>query len=126
MVKETIGGKQVINQPAGHVENGESLEKAIIRETQEETGWLVKPEGIIGIYPFTPEGQNSTYHRACFFCSPIKQVSQTIDEDIDEAFWLSETEITESPHRSPLVKKCIEDYKNGTILPLALFCNDYL
>ena len=126
MVKERINGQQVINQPAGHAENGESLEAAIIRETQEETGWLVKPEGIIGCYPFTPEGQDNTYHRVCFICSPLKQVSDVIDADIDETFWLSEDEIMECPHRSPLVKKCIEDYKNGTIFPLTLFCNEYL
>jgi len=126
MVKEKIIDQQVINQPAGHAENGETLEAAIVRETQEETGWLVKPEAIIGFYPFTPKGQDNTYHRVCFLCSPVKQVSNTLDTDIDEVFWLSEEAIMECPHRSPLVKKCIEDFKNGTQFPLSLFCNEYL
>lgn len=126
MVKEKIKGQSVINQPAGHVENGETATEAIIRETQEETGWQVKPESIIGFYPFTPKNRTTTYHRVCFLCSAVQQISEELDKDIDEALWLTEEEAMALPHRSPLVKQCIEDYKSGTTFPLSLFCDTYL
>lgn len=126
MVKEKKQGKLVLNQPAGHVENNESLIQAITREVLEETGWLVKVEHLLGLYSFTPSVNDDTYHRACFVCSPIKKVNQTLDEDIEEAAWLNETEILNHSLRSPLVKKCLEDYLTGTIYPLSLICDSHL
>ncbi|MCY4050311.1 MAG: NUDIX domain-containing protein [Gammaproteobacteria bacterium] len=50
MVKERIMGNPVFNQPAGHLEEHETLQEAVIRECMEETGWKFEPEGLVGIY----------------------------------------------------------------------------
>lgn len=126
MVKENRQGEVVLNQPAGHVENNESLIQAIEREVLEETGWQVTAQSLLGFYSFTPESNANTYHRVCFICEPIQQKHNHIDEDIIEAVWLTEKEILESRLRSPLVKKNLEDYLDGTIYPLSLISDKYL
>jgi len=126
MVKEKKQGKLVLNQPAGHVENFESLTQAIEREVLEETGWKVKAEHLLGLYSFTAENGTETYHRICFICLPIEQESQDIDQDIAEAAWLTTEQILKQSHRSPLVEKCLEDYLAGTIYPLSLICDKHL
>ena len=126
MVRETIDGTSVINQPAGHVEAGENIVDAAIRETQEETGWLVKLSSFLGVYAYKPIHKDATYYRLCFAAEPINLDStSTLDPDIDEALWMTVEEIRQSEHelRSPLVIKCIEDFLSGKSYPLDLFRN---
>ncbi|TDO99484.1 NUDIX domain-containing protein [Marinomonas balearica] len=131
MVKEIQDGITVLNQPAGHVENNESIVSAVIRETYEESGWRVKPKGILGFYTLTPFHGADTYHRICIVCDALEQVSFELDPDIIESVWLSETEINAHALRSPLVKKCIDDLTSyakskRSLIPLDAICNDYL
>ncbi|WP_425642884.1 NUDIX domain-containing protein [Marinomonas gallaica] len=118
MVTETQDGEIVINQPAGHVENGESLQQAVIRETLEESGWQVEPEAILGLYAFTPFTGADTYHRVCFICKPIHQVDMALDEDIIESNWLTKDDIVARKQRSPLIMQCINDYERGQSLAI--------
>lgn len=50
VVEERIGGRLVINQPAGHLEEGETLLEAVVRETREESAWRLSPEALVGTY----------------------------------------------------------------------------
>ncbi len=115
-VKETILGKQVINQPAGHLEPGETLLEAVQRETLEETGWVVEPQSVVGIYLWHHPQEDLTFLRVTFYCD-CKAFSENaeIDSDIDEAVWLSVQQLRNSQTklRSPLVMTCIDDYLQG-------------
>lgn len=115
-VKESILGKQVINQPAGHLEPGETLLEAVQRETLEETGWIVEPQFVIGIYLWHHPQEDLTFLRVTFSCD-CKTFSENaeIDSDIDEAVWLSAQQLRDSQTklRSPLVMTCIDDYLQG-------------
>ena len=66
VVEETQGSQTVINQPAGHLEDGESLHAAIIREVLEETAWQFTPESIIGVYRWQHPEKERTYLRICY------------------------------------------------------------
>ncbi len=112
----------VYNQPAGHVDEGESIMAAAIRETLEETRWEVKLKNLIGIYIFTAPANGVTYHRYCFSAEPIKHhASSELDDGILEAKWFSWEEIQQLNNlRSPLVKRCIQDHINGKQYPLDL------
>lgn len=126
MIKEWQDGHLVLNQPAGHIENNESAVDAVIRETLEESGWLVKPVGLLGMYAFTPFEGADTYHRLCFLCEPIKQVTLELDPDIVSSHWLNHEEILTLPHRSPLIKTCIEDSLRNPIIPLSFISDQFL
>lgn len=116
----------MLNQPAGHIENNESAINAVIRETLEESGWLIKPIGLLGLYSFTPFEGADTYHRICFLCEPIEETSRELDPDIESSHWLTYDEIFAQPHRSPLVKACIEDSLHNPIIPLSFISDDFL
>ena len=66
LVEETVGGKPVFNQPAGHVEPFESLKDAAIRETLEETGWEIELTAWQGLYVYHSPRNGVTYYRHCF------------------------------------------------------------
>ena len=124
VVKETIDECQVINQPAGHVLPGEDIITAAVRETLEETGWVVRPFGFLGFTTYRSRNNGITYYRASFCAEPIrKDPSQAIDDQIDEILWLSIAEIQESQTtlRSPMVLDSIEQYEKQLIFPLDLF-----
>ncbi len=126
MVEETEFGRSVINQPAGHVEPGEDIIDAAIRETYEETGWHVEIQNLIGIYSNKAKVSGITYYRLAFSAEVVSHnPNATIDSDIDEVLWLSEKEIDQSADRlrSELVIECIKDFKQGTVFPLDLFRN---
>jgi len=122
LVEENINGKLVFNQPAGHLEHGETLIEAVKREALEETAWEFEPEYLVGVYLYpNPHDADITYLRFCFFghCSN-EDKEQKLDDGIVRAAWLSPEDIKKEQKRmrSPLVEQCINDYLNGNRYPL--------
>lgn len=123
LVRERVGGRAVLNQPAGHVEAGERLVQAAFRETLEETAWRVDINAFLGIYIFQPRPGAGVFHRYCFLGEARQQdPGQQLDDGIIEALWLTpeEIEARAHEHRSPLVWRCIQDWRDGRRLPLDL------
>ena len=121
LVREHANGKLVLNQPAGHVEAGESLQQAAFRETLEETAWQVDITALLGIYIYQPKRGAGVYYRMCFVAEPSKHdPGQKLDTGIVGAEWLSVDELRacQAEHRSPLVMQCVDDYLSGRRLPL--------
>ena len=122
-VREDDGnGQLVLNQPAGHVEAGESLIQAAFRETLEETAWQVEATDLLGTYIYQPHLRGGVYYRFCFVARALQHdPGQRLDEGIVEALWLTPAEVTarKDEHRSPLVARCLDDYLSGQRLPLA-------
>jgi len=123
MVQERISGESVYNQPAGHLEDSETLIDAVIRETREETAWHFEPESVTGIYRWRHPENHETFIRVSFagkglFHDPASE----LDSCIERALWLSAEEIRSQPDklRSPLVLRSIDDYLAGSAYPLSL------
>ena len=120
-VRELSQGREVLNQPAGHVEFGETLEQAAYRETLEESAWQVDVTALVGWYIFQPYRGAGVYYRACFAARPVlHDPQQKLDTGIIDTEWLTPAELAErhQDHRSPLVSRCLDDYINGRRLPL--------
>ena len=122
MVEEICHGETVYNQPAGHVDECESILDAATRETMEETGWKVKLDTFIGLYTYKAPSNGVTYYRMCFAATAIQKITDKLDTDIISEHWLSYDEIVNlKPQlRSPLVKQCIDDFINNEHYPLSL------
>ena len=120
MVHEHAEHGPAYNQPAGHLELGESLTQAAVRETLEETGWEVSLTGFLGISEYYATTNDTTYVRVSFAADPIRQrPNATLDDGIIETKWLTATQINQLPNlRSPLVMTDISRFLKGTILPL--------
>lgn len=120
MVEELRDGRQVFNQPAGHVEQDERLLQAALRETLEETAWHVELQDFLGVYVLPVPERDMTYYRFCFSARALHQSERPLDPDIHATHWLSYEEILarRDQLRSPLVLQCIEDYRAGRRLPL--------
>jgi 8-oxo-dGTP pyrophosphatase MutT (NUDIX family) len=123
LVEENSDGRIVLNQPAGHVEEEESLTEAVIRETLEESGRRFIPEAIVGIYRWHSPLNGITYLRVAYsgHCSD-RDRDISLDSDIITTHWFSYAELEEriASLRSPLVMRCIDDYLSGKRLPLNL------
>lgn len=121
-VIERIDGREVINQPAGHLEPNETLQAAAVRETLEETGWHVRVTDFIGCYQWTaPDGE--PYLRFAFAAEALSHDPQRpLDTGIVAAAWMTPAELRADPARlrSPLVWQVIADYLGGQRQPLAL------
>jgi len=122
MVKEKNEiGVTVYNQPAGHLEENETLIEAMIRETLEETAWEVKPLAVLSFRIYKSPSNNISYLRTTFIAEAlVHHPDLTLDEDIDEAVWLSIKEIQTKNLRSPLVWQAIEEYESGCQYPLEM------
>jgi 8-oxo-dGTP pyrophosphatase MutT (NUDIX family) len=121
IVEERINQRLVFNQPAGHVERGESLLTAVVREVREETAWRFEPAFLIGVYLWrSPESGVTTMRFAFSGSVNDHQVNQPLDHGIVSTHWLSRAELKdrEQTLRSPLVLRCIEDYLKGQRQPL--------
>ena len=123
LVEEQADGKVVLNQPAGHLDEGESLIQAVIRETLEETAWHIEPEALLGVYRWQNPRNTTTYLRFAFLGQALQHESERpLDKDILRAVWMSPNEIaqTTTPHRSPQVQLCLNDYLAGKRYPLTV------
>lgn len=123
LVEEYADGEELVyNQPAGHLDEHETLAAAAIRETLEETAWEVQVDAVVGLYYWThPKGH--TFVRTCFAGVALKHhPDQALDYGIQRALWLTWDEIVAlGPKlRSPMVLRCLEDYRSGKRYPLDL------
>jgi 8-oxo-dGTP pyrophosphatase MutT (NUDIX family) len=121
VVEERINHRLVFNQPAGHVEIGETLIEAAIREVREETAWLFEPAFMLGAYLWrNPTNGRSTLRFAFSGTVSDHRPAQPLDKGIVTTHWLSREELQqrEPRLRSPLVLRCIDDYLGGKRLPL--------
>ncbi len=119
MVEEIDNGRRVINQPAGHLEPGEDLFQAALRETREETGWIVELQHFVGVYQYYSPHNDTLYHRLTFTAGPVEQTEIAIDPDIQAVHWLTRPQLAQFEHRSPMVVRSLDDAQNGSLLPLA-------
>ena len=113
--EETSAGVR-INQPAGHLEAGETLVAGAIRETLEETGYHVAPTALVGIYRWQAPVTGATFIRFAYSAVIVSHEShRKLDEGILRAFWLSYDDVLSSRdrHRSPLVLRCVDDFRSG-------------
>lgn len=123
LVQERISDKTVYNQPAGHLEDGESLVAAVVRETREETGWHFEPEAIIGLYRWQHPGKAKTYLRFAFAGRGVSHDEEhPLDPEIEKVLWMSVAELRRQSGRlrSPMVLRTVEDYLAGNRFPLSL------
>lgn len=116
LVEERVGDRMVFNQPAGHVERGETLIEAVVREALEETAWQFAPQALVGTYFWEePERQRSFMRFA--FCGTVDahDPQRRLDRGIERAVWLSrdQLQMRASRLRSPMVMLCIDDYLAG-------------
>ncbi|WP_047248717.1 NUDIX hydrolase [Chromobacterium subtsugae] len=123
MVEEDTADGLRLNQPAGHLEPGETLLQAVEREAREETGWRFTPQGLTGIYLADRPGSDITYLRFAFHGSATApQQPAALDAGIVAVHWLSHQEILaqQARLRSPVVLSCLADYIAGVRYPLDL------
>jgi 8-oxo-dGTP pyrophosphatase MutT (NUDIX family) len=120
-----------LNQPAGHLDPGESLIAACIRETLEETARHFEPSALLGMYmsrmqrPST--GEDITYLRFAF-CGTVGEeiAGRALDTGIVRTLWLTPEEImaSQARHRSPLLARCMQDHQRGQRYPLGSLWTD--
>lgn len=123
LVEEDTRDGRRINQPAGHLEAGESIIEAVIRETWEETACQFRPSALVGIYQWRHPVRDLTYLRFAF-CGEAgdPHPGQPLDHGIVGAVWMDRTALSLNTerHRSPLVQRCIDDYLAGKRYPLEI------
>lgn len=121
LVEERVDGALVLNQPAGHLEENESLLQAVRRETLEETGWQFEPSALVGVYLWKHPQKEATYLRFAFTGDVTDWEERDLpDIEIERVRWMNSQQIR-GQHlrlRSPQVLKCIDDYLSGQRFPL--------
>lgn len=124
MVEEDKGGPHtVFNQPAGHLEAGETLVEAALRETLEESAWQVRLCGYLGLYINTA-ASGITYHSHTFLAIAERECDVALDVDIVAAHWLTfdalEALERRQRLRSPIVMARLRDARAGRRFPLEI------
>lgn len=131
LVEEHTAGGLKLNNPAGHLDPGESPAEGCARETLEETAHPFRPTALVGVYMarFSKKetGEDVTYLRFAF-CGEVGEAiaGQALDHGIERTVWMTEAEIRASAdrHRSPLLLRCLDDYLAGKRYPLDIVYAD--
>jgi ADP-ribose pyrophosphatase YjhB (NUDIX family) len=127
LIEEVTSRGLLFNQPAGHLEAGESLVDAVAREALEESAYSFRATALIGVYHYRSTSEGVTYLRFAFAGEvDDHDPERALDQGIVRAVWLAPDDIRrETPrHRSPLVMRCIDDYLAGRRYPLSLLQHD--
>jgi len=123
LVEEEADDQVVLNQPAGHLDEGETLIAAVIRETLEETAWHIEPQALLGVYRWRHPAKPVTFLRFAFIARALREEhGRALDHGCLRALWLTPEEIRaeRARLRSPQVERCLDDYLAGTCYPLDL------
>ncbi len=123
MVEEDVRGEVRFNQPAGHLEDGETLLDAARRETLEETGWEIEPQSFIGVHQYFSPEHGAQLVRFTFAAQPLHHHAECrLDQGVLRAHWLEYGQIAELGERlrSPLVLTTLDDWLAGARWPLSL------
>jgi 8-oxo-dGTP pyrophosphatase MutT (NUDIX family) len=131
LVEEQTADGIRLNQPAGHLDPGESLLAAAARETLEETAFTFTPTQLVGVYLWRSEPPplaNAVTYLRFAFCGDLGTVDpgRPLDSGILRTLWLTRDEIAAraAEHRSPLVQRCVDDYLRGARFPIDLLFTD--
>ena len=128
LVREEIEGEIVYNQPAGHLDPGETLLEAVVRETLEETRYRFTPTALQGVYRYRPAAdEDKTFLRFLFRGEVGERVDGPLDDEIIAAEWLDYDEVRacRERHRTPMVMQCIDDYRRKPGFPLDVISNEF-
>ena len=118
-----------LNNPAGHLDPGETLQQAVARECLEETACSFVPQALVGVYlsrfvrPAAADrpAQDVTYLRFAY-CGSVgePEPGRALDTPVLRTLWLTPDELRASAdrHRSPLLLRCMEDHLAGRRYPL--------
>lgn len=126
LVEEETDRGNRYNQPAGHLEDNETLLQAVIRETMEEAAYEFTPEALLGVYQWKHAHNGTTYLRFAFIGKVGRHYPmQDLDDGIVQAVWMSIDEIRDKKNlmRSPQVLTCVEDYLAGKRFSLGVITN---
>ncbi len=120
VVQERAARRVVFNQPAGHLEDGESLSEAVVRETIEETGYPFTPRTVTGLYLWRGASDRTVLRIAFAGDVGERREGARLDRAIVRAVWLDRDQLQarQAELRSPLVLRCIDDYLRGVRYPL--------
>jgi len=127
-VEEIADGRRVLNQPAGHLDPGESLLEACVRETLEETAHSLEPSALVGIYRWRHEPSDTTFLRFAFAGRTTgHDPARKLDKEIVATHWLTAEELAarRAMHRSPLVARGVADYLAGARFPLDVLSREF-
>jgi phosphatase NudJ len=131
MIEEETSEGLRINNPAGHLDPGETPAEGCAREALEETAWNFRPTALLGVYisrfQRSTTGEDITYLRVAFTGDlGAEEVGRPLDTGIVRTLWMTPEELraTAERHRSPLVLRCLDDFLAGVRHPLsAIYCD---
>ncbi len=112
-----------LNNPAGHLDPGETLLEAVVREALEETARVFAPSHLVGVYLNPAASDGVTYLRFAFAGTVGEPIAgRTLDDGIARTLWATpdQIEAQRERHRSPLLWRCVQDHLAGRRYPLEL------
>jgi 8-oxo-dGTP pyrophosphatase MutT (NUDIX family) len=127
LIEEDTSRGRLYNQPAGHLEPGESLLEAVAREALEESAYSFSPTALVGVYQYRSAAEGVTYLRFAFAGEVSgHDPNRALDAGIVRVAWVAPDEARRDRvhHRSPLVMRCIDDYLAGRRYPLSVVYHD--